>query len=168
MTRFLSALLSVVFFVSAFASASTAQVPLPSTGGGSEETGAELPDPLTPEAIQALVARMSDEEVRDMLLDQLQLVAEDGTSAQQGQGFIGELGGIITRLGLDIADAVQKIPLLISGQSKSIANFVENYGGIGGVLQLFGLIVLALAVGLAAMAAVGFVHNWAGYWPYPG
>ena len=28
--------------------------------------------------------------------------------------------------------------------------------------------LVALAVGLAAMAAVGFVHNWAGYWPYPG
>lgn len=28
--------------------------------------------------------------------------------------------------------------------------------------------LVALAAGLAAMAAVGFVHNWAGYWPYPG
>lgn len=131
---------------------------LPSTGGG-DDTGAAiaLPDPLTPEAIEALVARMSDTEVRNMLLDQLDAVASKSDSADTpSQGPLAELIGISERLYADVVDAVQKIPLLVSGQIKSLANFSENYGGLGGLVVLFGLIILALAVGYAVERLVIF------------
>lgn len=138
---------------------------LPSTGGG-DDTGAAiaLPDPLTPEAIEALVARMSDTEVRNMLLDQLDAVASKSDSADTpSQGPLAELIGISERLYADVVDAVQKIPLLVSGQIKSLANFSENYGGLGGLVVLFGLIILALAVGYAVERLVIFAtRSWQG------
>jgi len=44
------------------------------------ETGA-LPEPLSPEAVREMVARMSDDQVRAMLLDRLDVVASSGAPA---------------------------------------------------------------------------------------
>jgi hypothetical protein len=41
----------------------------------------ELPNPLTPEAIDALVSRLSDEQVRTMLLERLDAVAAEQANA---------------------------------------------------------------------------------------
>lgn len=43
----------------------------PASAQDAGSTTATLPDPLTPEAIQALVARLSDRKVRDLLLKEL-------------------------------------------------------------------------------------------------
>ncbi len=149
-----------------------AQVPLPAGGSGEAEAAADqLPDPLTPEAIQALVARMSDEEVRLMLLDQLQATAAGGAdaAAPQNQGAFAELAGIATRFGADMVDAVQKVPLLVTSQATSFANFSDNYGGAGGLGQLFGLIILALAVGFAVERGfIFFTRSWQGDNPEEG
>ena len=57
-----------------------AQVSL--TGGSESETEVTLPDPLTPETANALLSRLSDSQVRELLLEQLntQAVAEDEES----------------------------------------------------------------------------------------
>ncbi|MEX0287307.1 MAG: mechanosensitive ion channel family protein [Paracoccaceae bacterium] len=146
-------------------SSSAAQVMIPSTGGSdSSEAAAELPDPLTPEAIQALVARMSDQDVRTMLLNQLEAVAaSSGGATQQQTGVFAELGGIATRMGEDIMDAAVKVPLLVTNQAKSLANFTENYGGFGGVVTMLALIAVALAAGFALERLVIFLtRNWQG------
>lgn len=55
--------------------ASAQMIGLPSTGTPEEAT-VILPDPLTPEAINALVSRMSESDVRGLLLDQLHAKSE--------------------------------------------------------------------------------------------
>ncbi len=166
MTRTISAILGAIMCVVFFSTATLAQVPLSVVGGdsGSSETGtAELPDPLTPEAIDALVARMSDAEVRDMLLGQLEANAVAGTAEEAPKGFVGEVGDLIIGIGLELQYTVQKVPLLLVNQSKSFANFFENYGGMTGVLTLFALIAVALAAGFAVERLVIFLtRNWQG------
>ena len=118
---------------------------------GDPDPGATaLPDPLTPEAVQALVARMSDEDVRAMLLDRLDAVAlQAEAGAPANTGLLSELSGVWTRFYSDIFDAVVKVPLLAAGMAKSFSNFAASQGGAGGVATLFWLIAVALVAGFA-------------------
>ncbi|MEO1734266.1 MAG: hypothetical protein AAFR45_11665 [Pseudomonadota bacterium] len=73
--RFWALLLAVVCAV-AVAAPISAQIPgasVASTSSSTDDTA--LPDPLTPEAINEMVARMSDDEVRSLLLEHLDSVA---------------------------------------------------------------------------------------------
>lgn len=71
-------LLFVGAFLGALHSPAQAQIPLPGMSPAAPAAPAEvaLPDPLTPEAVREMVARMSDDQVRAMLLDRLDAVAE--------------------------------------------------------------------------------------------
>ena len=73
-----------------------AQAVVPSSS--SSEASVELPDPLTPEAIDALVARLSDAEVRDLLLQQLDRMADPSASADDD--------GLVHSLAHDIAPCI--------------------------------------------------------------
>jgi len=81
LTRFLTAL-SLVLLFGMFLTPAQAQISL---GGSSPAASNEitLPDPLTPETVRELVAHMSDDQVRDMLLDRLDAVAEAQAGPQQ-------------------------------------------------------------------------------------
>lgn len=127
-----------------------AQTGIPGTSSTPEPSSAKLPDPLTPEAINAMVAKMSDDEVRALLLERLDAVAKGSQTDPAAQtGVFAEIAGIATRFGADIVDAFQRVPNLVSGQITSFRNFWTSYGGASGVATLFGLIILALAVGYA-------------------
>lgn len=163
MARIVSALASTLVLLLVSGQMAMAQVPLPSSGSDEADASAELPDPLTPEAIEALVARMSDTEVRNMLLSQLEANATPASSATDSQGFIGELNRIVTHLVSGLIDAVQKMPMLIVNQVGSITNFVETFGGPSGVLTLFGLVAATLAAGFIIERAVIFLtRGWQG------
>ena len=163
MARILSALASALVLLVVLGQMAMAQVPLPSSGSDEADASAELPDPLTPEAIEALVARMSDTEVRNMLLSQLEANATPASSATDSQGFIGELNRIVTHLVSGLIDAVQKMPMLIVNQVGSITNFVETFGGSSGVLTLFGLVAATLAAGFIIERVVIFLtRGWQG------
>ena len=163
MARIVSVLASTLVLLLVLAQMAMAQVPLPSSGSGEADASADLPDPLTPEAIEALVARMSDTEVRNMLLSQLEANATPASSAADSQGFIGELNRIVTHLVSGLIDAVQKMPMLIVNQVGSITNFVETFGGSSGVLTLFGLVAATLAAGFIIERAVIFLtRGWQG------
>ncbi|UWQ81078.1 mechanosensitive ion channel family protein [Leisingera sp. S132] len=113
-----------------------------------------LPDPLTEGAIHEMVARMSDDQVRALLLERLDAVA----ARQQGEAppptLTGRAVQLWTAFTLPVTDAVRKLPVLPEGQSRAIGNFVQKHGGLGGVLKMLGLIGLTLAIGLAAEFAV--------------
>ena len=50
---------------------------VPSTGtSSSDKTKVTLPDPLTPEAVRGLVSGLSDQQVRSLLLERLDAVAQ--------------------------------------------------------------------------------------------
>ena len=71
MSRFI--VLIWLTLIMTFASTASAQVILPSTGGEAEVAA---DDPQTREAVREMVSRLSDAEVRDMLLTRLDAVAE--------------------------------------------------------------------------------------------
>ncbi len=109
-----------------------------------------LPDPLTPEAVREMVARMSDDQVRGMLLDRLDAVAQEDaqdTPAATGQTLFATLHSWWTAFYTNVLDAVVKLPHLVSEEGKVIAGFVASFGGAAGVMTLLGLI--ALTVGIA-------------------
>jgi small-conductance mechanosensitive channel len=125
-----------------------AQSPQPAADPAGAATA--LPDPLTPEAVQALVARMSDEDVRAMLLERLDAAAQPAAAvAPANTGLLSELTGVWTRFYTDVFDAVVKVPLLAAGMAKSLSNFTAGQGGAAGVATLIWLIVVALAAGFA-------------------
>lgn len=147
MSKYLLSLLAMIT-VSAFAWGAAAQ--LPSTGGAEAETAVSLPDPLTPEAVQGMVARMSDAEVRDMLLERLDAVAkasDNGAAEDQAeQVFLETMTfGVLN----SIAGAVSRIPDIWSTQAQSIGTFYDNVGG-DGLLIMVAVLVIGVGAGLLA------------------
>jgi hypothetical protein len=74
----------------------------------STEGGTKMIDPtdVSPEAVRDLVARISDEEVREMLLDGLDAMAKAANGAW-----------------MTIFDAVKRLPILVSSQKRSFTDF---------------------------------------------
>jgi small-conductance mechanosensitive channel len=157
-SRLLSALALVLLF-GALVSPAEAQIPL---GGSSssEPAMATLPDPLTPQAVREMVARMSDDQVRGMLLDRLDAVAEAQNATVEHVPLTDKLGNIWVAFYTPIVTAIKALPVLVAKQSQAIANFAGMFGG-NGLMKLFGFTALALAAGFAAEYALGyFTRRW--------
>lgn len=133
-------------------SLATAQAAVAATAGAS--TAADplaLPDPLTPEAVNAMVARLSDDQVRALLLQRLDAVAAEAAAAgAEPVTLIDRAGRLWAAFSSQLTDAISKLPILFSREGDAIASFVASYGGLGGVMVLFGLIALVLGAGLLA------------------
>ncbi len=121
------------------------------SGDAEEEV---LPQDLSPDAINAMVARMSDDEVRDFLLQRLDALAlEEATAAAPTSPMV-RAQALWTAFSTPIIEAIQKLPTLFVKQGEAIGNFAATYGGAGGVLTLFGIIGLLLAAGFGVEFAV--------------
>ncbi|MBO9472361.1 mechanosensitive ion channel family protein [Shimia sp. R10_1] len=105
-------------------------------------------DEMSPEAINAMVARMSDDEVRAVLLDRLDAVAAATTSEEAPRTLIEQATLLWNAFSQPVLDAVRKTPGLFPSQFEAFQNFGTNHGGLGGVLTLIGLTALVLAIGL--------------------
>ncbi len=121
------------------------------TGAASSDDAVTLPDPLTPEAANALISRLSDNEVRALLLDQLntQVVPvkqSDGLNDFFYHATAGAVGSITTPIKL--------LPEMFSAQSQVFSTFYEKIGGGTGLLKLLGYMVLVF--GFAALVEVAF------------
>ncbi|TKZ20930.1 mechanosensitive ion channel [Shimia litoralis] len=161
MYRFMILWACAAFLSLASAFPATAQMPLPSTGGApAAEAPTISPEDMTPEAINAAVARMSDDQVRSLLLDRLDAAAETAAAASTNDmTFFEKMSRLWTAFTTPLMDALSKLPALIPGVSTAISNFVESYGGASGVMTLFGLIALVLAIGFAVETAVRAYMN---------
>ena len=144
----------IFFVVGIFAGSTQAQISL---AGSAPSAPAEivLPDPLTPEAVHELVARMSDDQVRSLLLDRLDAVAAAEAAPQENVSLVTKLNTIWVAFYTPTLAAVQKLPALIPKQLEAISNFAGHYGS-SGLMALLGFTALALAAGLAAE----FLINW--------
>lgn len=105
---------------------------------------ADVSQPLTQEAANALVARMSESEVRALLLAQLETrasEAEPASTAGLGDFFyhatVGAFGNVVA--------TIEGLPRLVAGQTGVLADF---YAGIGsaGVVQFAGLLALTFVL----------------------
>ncbi len=147
-----SFLLNIMLWVSLLFTPAFAQTPGVGPSDESASTSIKLPDPLTQDAARALVAELSDEDVRALLLERLDLVAREqeakATSDDQ-VGIFNFLSQSVVGIGNNFSIAVQRLPDLFSGLQRAVNNFL-NGRGLGGALQFVGLVLAAVLAGLAA------------------
>ncbi len=132
---------------------------VPSTGSNSSEAAkVTLPDPLTPAAVRALVSKLSDQQVRSLLLERLDSVAqkEQAKKSGQGGGTFGLLESWVVSIAKNFTTAVVRIPRIWQGLKTSTSNFVNQYGGLG-ILTFIGILLGAIGAGLAAEYIVNYL-----------
>ena len=151
--RLLMALVSVLFL----ALPGLAQ----ETGGSATATNVTIPEDLTPEQVDDLVARMSDDQVRAILLERLDAVAaKQAETTSSSQGLVQTVTTTASEMVASWLDVIRKIPVLISAQVESFSNFGKMFGTTG-LATLFGFTFLALAAGYAAEVVVGlWTRRW--------
>ena len=146
----LFALFLVILTLSLSASPSSAQMAVMTGGTGSEAPATEeAPDLSSPEAINAAVARLSDDEVRDLLLTQLNANATEQATPTETMTPAERIARFGTAMVGPTLDAIRKIPALFRLEAVAISNFTQMNGGVGGVLLLFLLIAVVIGSGLA-------------------
>ncbi|UWR11999.1 mechanosensitive ion channel family protein [Sulfitobacter mediterraneus] len=136
-----------------------AQIGLP-TAAVPEAAAPVLPNPLTPEAANALISRLSDSEVRALLIDQLNTQAL-ATEAEQDDGTSDFLYHATSGAWSSVVVPFQRIGNLFSGQSRAFSNFYEKVGHGQGLLVMLGYMILVFgAGGLAELAFRRFTSGW--------
>lgn len=108
-----------------------------------------LPEPLTQEAVRELVSRLSDEQVRQLLLEQLDRAALATAKTRGDQGMSGMVeqnaGMVRTRLG-ELHDALVALP----ATWREVAAKLDNPEGPSVLPLVGGLLLGALTVGWLA------------------
>ncbi|MEM6305000.1 MAG: mechanosensitive ion channel family protein [Pseudomonadota bacterium] len=154
---------ALALLVICFASPVQAQFSI-GAAGTPTDAAPSLPDPLTPEAANALISRLSDSEVRALLLDQLNTqaaeVAEEESEAEEEFIFHATQGTAST-----VTIAVERLPLLLEGQGRAFANFYERIGFGSGLLLLFGYMIVVW--GSAALIELGYRRLTRGWLTIP-
>ena len=139
-----------------------AQTSLTATTGSSEmekPAVVDLPDPLTPEAIRHMVSTLSDEQVRELLLQRLDAVAaEKPDESEEARNTLNYLATTFASVGLTMGDAVIKLPNIFDGLKTGITDFRQSLGG-GGILIVLAAMAAAVLGGLAFEWAVTRVAN---------
>ena len=113
LTMFPAALaLLVGVFLVLFASPSSAQLATPQTETSEPAQEITLPDPLTPDAVRELVSRLSDAEVRELLLKRLDAVAQSSVQGEEieQEGIFELFGRWAVGVYTSVADAVARGP----------------------------------------------------------
>ncbi len=115
----------------------------------------EVPDELTPEIARNLVAELSDEQVRGLLLERLDAVAAQQSAAKvEDTNPLADLFYHATSGAVSVViDAVKGIPAMIRFQIDAFATFFGNFG-LTGFLTLLGYMAAVVGAGLAAEWAV--------------
>ncbi|MEM9872098.1 MAG: mechanosensitive ion channel domain-containing protein [Pseudomonadota bacterium] len=141
MVRILSGLLWLLL-ATVLATSAPAQSLMPGTDSTTEEAVPTLPDPLTEEAANALISRLSDGEVRALLLDQLNAQAQSDAGADAGE-IEDFLYHATTGAFSAITVAIERLPLLFSEQMRAFSNF-GTFVGVNGLMSLAGFFALVL------------------------
>ncbi|MEL7090404.1 MAG: mechanosensitive ion channel domain-containing protein [Pseudomonadota bacterium] len=119
-----------------------------------------LPEPLTQDAARDLIARLSDAEVRELLLQRLDSVAAEQDGSQNGASLADGIAAIARGLYTPSVVAIQRLPILFSSQMESFRNFSQKLGS-DGLLRLFGFMALAILAGLVVEQLINrLTRNW--------
>lgn len=143
--------------------ASYAQTPLLElTGNTASETDA-VNQTQSPEAIRALVSQLFDEEVRALLLDGLDAVANE--NVESSDAVTSNAFAFLKFWGISVfnssADAIVNFPKLLTMQAKSISTFVSQRE-TRGTLRLLGQFLFAVVLGfLVEWVVRQFTSKWA-------
>ncbi|KUJ81748.1 mechanosensitive ion channel family protein [Ruegeria profundi] len=120
-----------------------------------------IPQDLTPEQVDDLVARMSDDQVRAILLERLDAVAEQNQAEEaEREDPITEIGEIWAAMVASWTDVAVTVPNLFTAQTQAVGNFIGTFGA-NGVFVLLGLVLSVLVAGLIAEKLFGLLtRNW--------
>ncbi len=130
-------------------------------GANGSAASISIPEDLTPEQVDDLVARMSDDQVRAILLERLDAVAaQQAETTASRKGLIETISDTVTTMTASWMDVIRKVPLLVTAQTEAFSNFGATFGS-NGLITLFGYTFLALAIGYAAEKLVGlWTRRW--------
>ncbi len=121
-------------------------------GAAEDEAGApSLPadDELTPETVRDMVSRLSDQDVRALLLQRLNAVADE-QAADSGDGsLLTFFPNAAAGIGGAVLESVRRLPTLASGQIGSFRTFMAERTPTE-LVRLVGTLALAIVAGLAA------------------
>jgi small-conductance mechanosensitive channel len=132
--------------VLAVAPASQAQQSVLPQAQGSGGDATALPSDITPEKMTELVARMSDDALREFVMEQfMQLAASEVAAQEPPVTLIDQAERLWTAFYTPIVAAIQRLPILFDRQGDAFVNFAQTQGGASGVLTLFGMMALILA-----------------------
>jgi len=147
-----SRLLLTMLFLVFSQTVSLAQLVPGTTNQATATQSTALPDPLTPESVRQLVSKLSDSQVRDLLLQRLDAVAKEKTAdSANDQSGIAVMVNALAGVGISVSAAIIALPTIGSG----LAGVFDTFMGDRGALGFFKFLALvAIAVGL------GFVANW--------
>ncbi|MEM6462395.1 MAG: mechanosensitive ion channel domain-containing protein [Pseudomonadota bacterium] len=166
LTVFRTVFLAIALVAIAATADGFAQSALTGVAGGSEETASEpadiqMPEDLTPETIRELVSTLSDQQVRQLLLERLDAVAEQSASPEEpGRDMLQFLGSSLIGVGSVIVSNVTGLGDVAEDLRTAGDAYAERRGA-GGVFWTLVIIGVAIAVGLVAEIAV---TRFAGKW----
>ncbi|CUJ96430.1 putative MscS family protein YfkC [Ruegeria denitrificans] len=131
------------------------------SGTTGSSTTISIPDDLTPEQVDDLVARMSDDQVRAILLERLDAVAEQrAVEAEDREDPITELNEIWAEMVASWTHVAVTLPRIFSVQVEAVKNFVGTFGTTG-TFSLMGLVLSVLVVGFIAEKLFGLLtRKW--------
>ncbi|MFY2824553.1 mechanosensitive ion channel family protein [Ruegeria sp. MALMAid1280] len=134
---------------------------VPTTSSTDSPAAVSIPEDLTPEQVDDMVARMSDDQVRSILLERLDAVAEqNAAAAEEREDPITEINEIWAEMVASWTHVVVTIPNIFSAQAHAADNFITNFGG-NGALLLVGLVLSVLVVGFIAEKLFGLLtRKW--------
>ena len=140
--QLVAVLLGIVMLFAANIDARAQQISLSSA---TDKTAIELSAIDNPEAVRALVSRLSDNEVRDLLLQQLDVVAaKQNTEINTDEVSLFAL--ITTSIPVSVLAAVSQLPVMIPGLIAMLATFFNSLGP-NGWINLLGAFCAALVAG---------------------
>ena len=143
--------LLVIFLALGVISANAQFVPSTGTNSSSKAAKVLLPEPLTPAAVRELVSKLSDQQVRSLLLERLDTVAKEEQHKKAGKeaGIGGLLETWIGSVAGNFVTAVVRIPKIWDGLQTAISSFAEKHGPWG-AFKFIGIIIGAISAGLIA------------------
>jgi len=154
----------------------TAQVGLPGANQSESPATVEIPEDLTPEMVDGLLARLTDADIRTILRDELRRRAEEQATGDADTGVtFTAVGDRLSTMATTIQGRVIRWSgalINIDNRLPTVAERLERAGGgVGGMLFAFAGLVLA---GVISAVIVGFISRpwvrWlaaasdAGYW----
>lgn len=116
------------------------------------DTAPALPDPLTPAAVDALVSRLSDAQVRDLLLTELGRQAA-AQPAPAPASFIDSFSARIGDAAATLATTIRESPAGAQAAIAALRDYIAGLGGAGAA-GLAAALALAIALGYVADRAV--------------
>lgn len=122
---------------------------LSATSVQAQESVTALPSPLTPDAINSLVSRLSDQEVRDLLLQELGSRADAATEtpAKPRQSIVDATS---QTLGLAVAQITRSAATAPGHAAAALAALESYFGSLGtqGLLRFLFVLAIALTAGI--------------------